>query len=44
MSGWKEFRGETVGFGAAIALLAIAIAAWYLLYDGRRSDTGIAST
>ena len=44
MSGWNEFRGGTVGFGAAIALLAIAIAAWYLLYDGRRSNTGLPST
>jgi hypothetical protein len=44
MSGWNAFRGGAVGFGAAIALLAIAIGAWYLLYDGRRSDTGIPST
>jgi hypothetical protein len=43
-SGWDAFRGVTVGFGAGIALLAIAIGAWYLLYDGRRSDIGIAST
>ena len=42
--GWDAFRGGTVGFGAAIALLAIAIGASYLLYDGRRSDTGIPST
>jgi hypothetical protein len=44
VSGWDAFRGGTVGFGAAMALLAIAIGAGYLLYDGRRSDTGIAST
>jgi hypothetical protein len=44
MSGWNAFRGGAVGFGAAIALLAIANGAWYLLYDGRRSDTGIPST
>jgi hypothetical protein len=29
---------------AGMGLLAIAIGAGYLLYDGRRSDTGIAST
>ena len=44
VSGWDAFRGGTVGFGAAIALLAIAIGAWYLLYDGRRSNTGVPST
>ena len=43
-SGWDVFRSVTVGSGAAIALLAIAVGAWYLLYDGRRSDRGIAST
>jgi hypothetical protein len=43
-SGLNAFRSGTVGLGAAIALLAIAIGAWYLLYDGRRSDTGIRST
>jgi len=31
------FRSDTVGFGAAMTLLAIAIGAGYLLYDGRRS-------
>ncbi len=44
MSGLNAFRGGTVGFGAVIAVLAIAIGAWYLLYDGRHSDAGIAST
>jgi hypothetical protein len=44
VSGWDAFRGGTVGFGAAIAVLAIAVGAWYLLYDGRRSDMGIPST
>jgi hypothetical protein len=45
LNGWlNAFRSGTVGLGAAIALLAIAIGAWYLLYDGRRSDTGIRST
>jgi hypothetical protein len=43
-SGLNAFRSGTVGLGVAIALLAIAIGAWYLLYDGRRSDTGIRST
>lgn len=43
-SGLNAFRSGTVGLGAAIALLAIAIGAWYLLYDGRRSDAGIRST
>ena len=43
-SGLNAFGSGTVGLGAAIALLAIAIGAWYLLYDGRRSDTGIRST
>jgi hypothetical protein len=42
--GLNAFRSGTVGFGAAIALLAIAMGAWYLLYDARRSDTGIPST
>ena len=45
LNGWlNAFRSGTVGLGAAIALLAIAIGAWYLLYDGRRSDAGIRST
>ena len=45
LNGWvNAFRSGTVGLGAAIALLAIAVGAWYLLYDGRRSDTGIRST
>lgn len=43
-SGWDGFRGVTVGVGAGIALVAIAMGAWYLLYDGRRSDGGIPST
>jgi hypothetical protein len=44
VSGWDAFRSDTVGFGAAMALLAIAIGAGYLLYDGRRSGAGIPST
>jgi hypothetical protein len=43
-SGWDAFRGVTVGVGAGIALVAIAMGVWYLLYDGRRSDGGIPST
>lgn len=43
-SGLNAFREGTVGFGAAIALMAIAAGAWYLLYDGRRSATSIPST
>ena len=42
--GWDAFRGGAVGFGTASVLLVIAIGAWYLLYDGRRSDTGIPSS
>jgi hypothetical protein len=44
MSGWDAFRSGTVGFGAAMALLAIAIGAGYLLYDGRRSGADMRST
>jgi len=44
LSGLNAFWSGTVGLGAAIALLAIAIGAWYLLYDGRRSGAGIPST
>ncbi|HEX3372904.1 MAG TPA: hypothetical protein VHS13_01770 [Edaphobacter sp.] len=43
-SGWDAFGGGVVGFGTAMTLLAVAMGAWYLLYDGRRSDAGIAST
>jgi hypothetical protein len=42
--GWDAFRSDIVGFGAAMALLAIAIGAGYLLYDGRRSGASIPST
>jgi hypothetical protein len=31
-------QDETAWVGVAIAALAIAIGAWYLLRDGRRSD------
>jgi hypothetical protein len=43
VSGLNAFRDGTVGFVTAIALLAIAIGAGYLLYDGRRSRAGIPS-
>jgi hypothetical protein len=42
--GLNALRDSAVGFGAAVVLLAIAIGAWYLLHDSRRSDAGIAST
>jgi hypothetical protein len=44
-SGWDALEAGAVGFGAAMTLVAVAMAigAWYLLYDGRRSDIGIAS-
>ncbi|HTC73988.1 MAG TPA: hypothetical protein VK684_00340 [Edaphobacter sp.] len=42
--GWDAFRGGAVGFGAATVMVVIAIGAWYLLYDGRRSDAGIPSS
>jgi hypothetical protein len=42
--GWDAFRGVTVGFGAGFTLLAVAMGACYLLYDGRRSETGIPSS
>src|SRR5882757_5605336 len=43
LSELTAFWSGTVGLGAAIALLAIAIGAWYLLYDGSRSGAGIPS-
>jgi hypothetical protein len=45
-SGWDAFEGGAVVFGAAMAIVAVAMAmgAWYLLYDARRSVAGIAST
>ena len=44
MSGWNVLRDDTVSFAAAIAVLAIAIGAWYLLYDARRSGVSVPST
>jgi len=43
-SGWGGFWNVTAGSGAAIVLLAIAMGAWYLLADGRRSGAGIPSS
>ena len=43
ISGWNGLQSETAFFGAAIAALAIAIGAWYLLHDGGRSGAGIPS-
>jgi hypothetical protein len=43
ISGWNGLQSETAFFGAAIALLAIAIGAWYLLHDSGRSGEGIPS-
>ena len=44
VSGWDAFGGGAVGLGTAMTLVAVAMGAWYLLYDGRRSDADIAST
>jgi hypothetical protein len=44
LSGWNGLPAETAWFGVAIAVLATAIGAWYLLHDGRRSGEGIPST
>jgi hypothetical protein len=38
ISGWRGLQDETAWLGVAIAALAIAIGAWYLLRDGGRTD------
>jgi hypothetical protein len=43
ISGWSVFQSETAYLGAAIAVLSIAIGAWYLIYDSGRSGEGIPS-
>jgi hypothetical protein len=43
LSGWNVLQSETACFGVAIAVLAVAIGAWYLLYDGRRSGEVLSS-
>jgi hypothetical protein len=43
VSGWNGLQSERVGVAATIAVLAIAIGAWFLLHDGRRSGEGVAS-
>jgi hypothetical protein len=44
ISGWNVLPIETVFAGVAIAVLAMAIGAWYLLRDGGRLGEGIPST
>jgi hypothetical protein len=44
LSGWNVLQSETACFGVAIAVLAVAIGACYLLYDGRRSREVLSST
>jgi hypothetical protein len=36
ISGWRGLQDETAWVGVAIAALAIAVGAWYLLRDGGR--------
>jgi hypothetical protein len=44
LAGWNVLGNETTCFAAALAVLAIAIAAGYLLHDSRRSGEGVPST
>jgi hypothetical protein len=43
ISGWNVLQSETACFGVALAVLAMAIGAWYLLRDGGRLGEGIPS-
>jgi hypothetical protein len=43
ISGWRGLQDETAWVGIAIAVLAIAIGAWYLLHDGGQSGEGVPS-
>jgi hypothetical protein len=43
VSGWNGMQSETAYFGTAIAVLAIAIGAWFLLHDGRSSGESVPS-
>jgi hypothetical protein len=43
LSGWNVLESERALFAVAIAVLAVAIGAWYLLRDGRRSGATLPS-
>jgi hypothetical protein len=43
-AGWNVLGNETTCFAVALAVLAIVIAAGYLLHDSRRSGEGVPST
>jgi hypothetical protein len=43
VSRWRGLQDETAWVGGAIAVLAIAIGAWYLLRDSGRTGEGVAS-
>jgi len=43
ISRWSGSQDGTACFGAAIAVVAIAIGAWFLLHDGRRSGERVPS-
>ncbi len=43
-AGWNVLGNETTCFAVALAVLAIVIAAGYLLHDSKRSGAGLPST